>query len=74
VAYELLMLVENWNVKASVKRWLLIALVVIGLIGLVYAVVQQDLRQGAIDPQIQMAEDTAAKLADGQSIQNVVSS
>ena len=68
------MLVKNWNVKEILKHWLLIAIVVTGLIGLVYVAVQQDLRQGANDPQIQMAEDTAAKLANGQSVQNVVPS
>ncbi len=50
------------------------AVTITGLVGLCYAAVQQDIRQSANDPQIQMAEDTAAKLADGQSIQNVVPS
>jgi hypothetical protein len=50
------------------------AAIVTGLSGLLYAAVQQDLRQSANDPQIQMAEDTAAKLADGQQVQNVVPS
>src|SRR5436305_4209894 len=48
------------------------AAIVTGLSGLLYTAVQQDLRQSANDPQIQMAEDTAAKLADGQQVQNVV--
>jgi len=68
------MFLKNWNVKAIVQHWLLVAIVVTGLIGLLYAAVQQDLRQGANDPQIQMAEDAAAKLADGQSVQSVVPS
>ncbi len=34
--------------------------------GLVYVAVQQDLRLGGNDPQIQMAEDTAAALSNGQ--------
>ena len=68
------MVLKNWNVHAIFKHWLLIAIVVTGIIGLIYAAVQQDLRQGANDPQIQMAEDTAAKLADGQSAQNTVPS
>ena len=50
------------------------AIVVTGLIGILYTIVQQDLRQGANDPQIQMAEDVAAKLAGGQPVQNVVPS
>ncbi len=58
--------------KAMLKYWLLMAAIVTGLSGLLYAAVQQDLRQSANDPQIQMAEDTAAKLADGQQVQIVV--
>lgn len=68
------MFFRNWNVKAILQHWLLVAIVVTGLIGLLYAVVQQDIRQGANDPQIQMAEDAAAKLAGGQSVQDVVPS
>ncbi|HYT43890.1 MAG TPA: hypothetical protein VEP90_16240, partial [Methylomirabilota bacterium] len=58
--------------KNIVKYWLLMAVIVTGLSGLTYTAIQQDLRQSADDPQIQMAEDTAAKLADGQQLQNVV--
>ena len=68
------MFFRNWNVKAILQHWLLVAIVVTGLIGLLYAAVQQDIRQGANDPQIQMAEDAAAKLAGGQSVQGVVPS
>jgi hypothetical protein len=68
------MLIKNWNVKAILKYWLLIAVVVTGLTGLIYAAVQQDIRHAADDPQIQMAEDSAAKLGEGQQIQNVVPS
>jgi hypothetical protein len=41
-------------------RWLPLAVAITILAGLVYATVQQSLRQGANDPQIQLAEDTAA--------------
>jgi len=68
------MFFRNWNAKAILLHWLLAAIVVTGLIGLIYAAVQQDIRQGANDPQIQMAEDAAAKLAGGESVQNVVPS
>jgi hypothetical protein len=61
-------------VKTILKYWLLMAVVITGLVGLCYAAVQQDLRQSANDPQIQMSEDIATKLADGQPIQNVVPS
>lgn len=60
------------NIITILKYWLLSVIVVSGLIGLIYAAVQQDLRQGANDPQIQMAEDIAAKLANGEQVQNVV--
>ena len=60
--------------KTILKYWLVTAVTIIGLVGLCYTAVQQDIRQSANDPQIQMAEDIAAKLADGQAIQNVVPS
>jgi hypothetical protein len=62
------------NIKTILKYWLLIVIVVTGLTGLIYVAVQQDIRHGANDPQIQMAEDTAAKLANGELVQNVVPS
>jgi len=58
--------------KTIFKYWLLIVVVVTCLSGLIYGTVQQDLRQSADDPQIQMAEDTAAQLANGQQVQSVV--
>lgn len=54
------------------KIWLPIAIVTTALCALVYGVVQQSLRQGANDPQIQLAEDGAATLTNGQAIQAVV--
>ncbi len=60
----------NW--KIILKYWLLIAIIISGLCGLIYAVAQQNLRSNADDPQIQMAEDAAAKLASGQPVQSVV--
>ena len=68
------MFFKNWNVKAILQHWLLVAIVVTGLVGLLYTAVQQNLRQGANDPQIQMAEDAAAELEGGQSVQYVVPS
>ncbi|MBV8694331.1 MAG: hypothetical protein JO125_12170 [Chloroflexi bacterium] len=58
--------------KIVLQSWLVIAIVVTGLSWLLYGVVQQDIRHAADDPQIQWAEDTATKLADGQSVQRVV--
>jgi hypothetical protein len=48
------------------RNWLPLAVVTVGLCGLAYATVQQSLRQGLNDPQIQMAEDAAAALEEGQ--------
>ncbi len=59
-------------VKTIIKYWLIIAVIVTGLSWLIYAVVQQDIRQSADDPQIQIAEDSATMLADGRRIQDVM--
>jgi len=53
------------KVKNILRHWLPLAVVVVLLCGLVYLTVQQSLRMGANDPQIQMAEDAAASLAAG---------
>lgn len=42
------------------------------LCGLIYVAVQQDLRMTANDPQIQMAEDSAARLTAGQTAVQVI--
>src|SRR4051812_9606841 len=60
------------GMKTILKYWLVMAVMITGLVGLCYGAVQQDLRQSANDPQIQMAEDIATKLTDGQSLQSVV--
>jgi sensor histidine kinase regulating citrate/malate metabolism len=54
------------------KLWLPIAIVTTAMCALVYIVVQQSLRQEANDPQIQLAEDTATALSNGQTIESVV--
>ncbi len=58
--------------QTIVKYWLLTAVVVTGLCGILYIVAQQGLRHGADDPQIQMAEDIAGKLRVGQQLQSVL--
>src|SRR5689334_15240948 len=45
--------------------WIPLAIVTTIMSGLVYATVQQSLRQGANDPQIQMADDVRYYLAGG---------
>lgn len=53
------------KLKLIFKAWLPFAVVITAFCALVYASVQQAFRQGANDPQIQMAEDSADMLADG---------
>ena len=50
---------------AALKIWFPIAIATTFICLLIYAAVQHDLRQSANDPQIQMAEDAAAKLEIG---------
>jgi hypothetical protein len=45
--------------------WVYASIAVTGLCGLIYAGVQQNYRQSLNDPQIQIAEDAAARLAAG---------
>jgi hypothetical protein len=60
------------KVNIILRHWLPLAVVTTLLCGLVYLVVQQSLRQGANDPQIQMAEDAAAALAAGGTPESMV--
>jgi hypothetical protein len=60
------------KVVKVLSNWLPIAIVTVGICGLVYAGVQQALRQSANDPQIQMAEDAANALAKGAAVETVV--
>lgn len=66
------MRINKWKLITFLKYWLLIAIIISGLCGIFYAVIQQDIRQGANDPQIQMAEDAAAQLGSGQQVRDVV--
>lgn len=54
------------------KIWIPTAVAATVLVALVAAAVQQDLRQSANDPQIQMAEDVAAAIDRGQLPSEVV--
>jgi hypothetical protein len=57
----------NASVGRTLRVWLPLAAVLTVICGLVYIVAQQELRRGADDPQIQMAEDAAVALRAGQS-------
>lgn len=56
------------------RIWLPAAIGLTVVCGLVYMSVQQSLRQGANDPQIQMAEDAARALENGASVEAVLAS
>jgi hypothetical protein len=58
--------------KNIFSKWLPFAVVVTSFCLLAYVTVQQSLRQGANDPQIQMAEDAAAALKRGASANSVI--
>jgi hypothetical protein len=51
------------------RKWLPLAVVIIGTCGLGYLLAQQASRQGLNDPQIQMAQDAAAALSAGATPQ-----
>ena len=60
--------------KIGVGMWWVVVVAMATIFcGLVYAAVQQDMRQGANDPQIQMAEDTAEKLSRGADARSIFS-
>jgi len=58
--------------QASVLAWIPLAVLTVGLSGLVYVAVQQAHRGMADDPQIQMARDAAHALASGAAAQGLV--
>lgn len=51
---------------ALLLRWIPLACITTIVCALIYVTVQQNYRQNADDPQIQMAEDTATALGNGQ--------
>jgi len=58
--------------KNIFRVWVPFAVVICAFSGLAYITVQQSERQGANDPQIQMAEDTAAALDGGATVDSVI--
>ena len=52
-------------------NWLPLALTITCVSGLIYVAVQQSIRMGANDPQIQLAHDAAAALANGSTPESV---
>ena len=62
------------KIKNIIKVWLPFVVVITAFCALTYGTVQQAYRQGANDPQIQMARDAADALSDGASIDSFVPS
>jgi hypothetical protein len=62
------------RLKGVLRSWLPLAVVIVAMCGLVYLAVQQDLRLGGNQPQVQMAEDAAAALARDDAALTVVPS
>ena len=58
--------------KSILRHFLPFAVVISAFCALAYATVQQSYRQGANDPQIQMANDAVDALADGRSVQSLL--
>jgi hypothetical protein len=58
----------------TLKVWLPLAAAITALCAIVYGAVQQNYRMNADDPQIQMAEDGARRLAAGEPAQALVPS
>ena len=59
-------------IRQIIRQWLPLAVISTGLAGLVYVTGQQALRLAGNDPQIQMAQDTASRLAGGEPLASVV--
>src|SRR5665811_516764 len=62
-----------FRIRNIVRSWLPLAVAITLLSGLIYGAVQQVLRQDANDPQIQMAQDTAAALTAGAAPESLAS-
>jgi hypothetical protein len=54
------------------RIWIPLAIAITGLCGLIYLAVQQDIRIGANDPQIQIAEDVARQISTGENPLNFI--
>ncbi len=60
------------KLSRSLHQWLPLVAVITIMSGTLYIVVQQDFRQTANDPQIQLAEDVAARLSQGEPPQAII--
>lgn len=55
------------NKNLLITFWILTTISITFSAGLIYAVIQQDIRQSANDPQIEIAEDAARELDNGKT-------
>jgi hypothetical protein len=62
------------SIKRILWHWLPLATITVALGGMVYLAIQQVLRLGGNEPQVQMAEDAAAALVGGEPPQMVLPS
>jgi len=53
------------------RSWIPVGLAITLICGIIYGAVQQDIRQGANDPQIQIAEDLREDLNSGKKIEEL---
>ena len=53
-------------IRQIIRTWLPLAVVVTALVGVSYIIAQQMLRLGGNEPQIQLAQDSATRLAAGE--------
>src|SRR5579863_675056 len=66
------MMNENKRFQQAFKAWLPFAVIIVIFSGLVYAAVQQNYRTSANDPQIQVAEDIAGAISQGQAAPDTI--
>jgi hypothetical protein len=59
-------------IRFTLKYWLPLAAALTAVFAFIYLSVQQDLRMGLNDPQIQMAEDAASALAANQPVDSLI--
>src|SRR6185369_2959682 len=59
-------------VSRAFALWIPLIVVLTGVFAFAYLAVQQNYRQSVNDPQIQMAEDIAARMAGGDSMSNFI--
>jgi len=56
----------------KIRNFIPLAVLITGLSGLVYWAVQQDIRIGSYEPQIQLSEDAAARISAGEDPKKII--